>query len=333
MKKRPSSFLVRLPNWIGDAVMATPVLLALRDHFPYATISCMGTPAIVELLHSFPGISNWYTLHEQIPSHEVGLLLTRSFSSAWNFFKKKLPIRIGFTGHYRRFLLTHPISPPETEEYEHAVLTYLRLVEIITSGPAPRYNPQLFVTEEQIQEVAMTLEQHDITPHHVLIGINPGAAYGSAKCWPKERFRQVAKALLEQPNIRLLFFGDRATKPLVDEICARLPPRVINLSGKTSITQLKCYLQRLTLLLTNDSGPMHMASALGVPTVAIFGSTNPTKTGPWSNGIVVQHKTACSPCYLRKCPIDFRCMLHVTTEMVLNQITALLDRAKYDLPR
>lgn len=321
----PRSILIRLPNWIGDAVMATPVLLALRNHFPEARLSCIGKPHILELLRDFPNIDAWhsltkYSMTNPVPQYDVGLLLTRSFSSAWDLFKYKIPRRIGFTAHFRKLLLTDALPVPENEEEEHAVITYLRLVEAMTGMPQPPRDPQLFVPHALEDETATSLEKYDITSHHTVIGINPGAAYGSAKCWPKERFRELAYKLLEQSNVRILFFGDRSTKPLVDEICARMPPRVVNLSGITTITQLKGYLKRLSLLITNDSGPMHMASALRIPTVAIFGSTNPIKTGPWYGGDVIQHETACSPCYLRRCPIDFRCMLKITTEMVVERV-------------
>ena len=157
-----------------------------------------------------------------------------------------------------------------------------------------------------------------------MIGINPGAAYGSAKCWLPERFRELTEKLLQNPNTRILYFGDKAGASLVNEICADLPDRVINLAAQTTIRELMAYIQACHLFLTNDSGPMHMASALGTPLVALFGSTSDRYTGPYRGGKVIHKHVPCSPCYRRTCPIDFRCMTQIGVDEVYQTLQAYL---------
>jgi len=153
-----------------------------------------------------------------------------------------------------------------------------------------------------------------------LIGINPCAAYGSAKCWLPERFSELARKLIESDaRIKVLFFGSGDSVPLVNEICCDLLPGAVNLAGVTSLKELVSITSLCQLFITNDSGPMHIADALHVPLVAIFGSTDPIATGPYNTGEVLQKKVECAPCFKRTCPIDFRCMKKITVDDVFNE--------------
>ena len=166
----------------------------------------------------------------------------------------------------------------------------------------------------------MLLQQFGASKDHAVVGINPGATYGSAKCWLPERFREVTKRLLEQEDVYVVYFGDQATSSLVKEICQGLPARVINVAGLTSIRELAALIKLCDVLLTNDSGPMHIAAAVGTPLVALFGSTNEVVTGPYKTGKVIHKHVECSPCYQRVCPIDFRCMKRIEADEVLAAI-------------
>jgi heptosyltransferase-2 len=159
-----------------------------------------------------------------------------------------------------------------------------------------------------------------VDKNHVIVGINPGAAYGSAKCWLPERFRAVTEKLLKNKSITVIYFGDPNTAPLIKQICENLPSRVINLAGLTSIRQLACLIKLCDVLLTNDSGPMHMAAAIGTPLVALFGSTNDVTTGPYKGGTVIHKHVDCSPCYKRICPLDFRCMKRIEVQEVIEKV-------------
>jgi heptosyltransferase-2 len=170
-----------------------------------------------------------------------------------------------------------------------------------------------------------------VSRENVIVGINPGATYGSAKCWLPERFRSITKRLLEDKRVFVVYFGDLATASLVKEICQGLSQRVINMAGLTSLRELAALLKICDVLLTNDSGPMHIAAALKTPVVALFGSTNPEITGPFRTGVVVQKPVECSPCYQRTCPIDFRCMKKIEEQEVYAHLIAAIERKKVNL--
>lgn len=339
----PANIIVRMPNWLGDLVMATPVLKDLRDHWPQAKITAMCQGVVGDVLQEDPHLdevlkfkrpSGWIHRSEhgdilqplRQGRYDLGILLTNSFSSAWWFWRGGVQRRVGYASHLRSFLLDYPIPFPSEKGSQHLVRTYKMLLEPL-GIPLSNSNPQLFVTEQEQVRVSERLQQLDIQSHDILVGINPGAAYGSAKCWLPERFREVTQMLLGNPKIRIIYFGDKSGSPLVDDICKGLPAeKVINLAGKTTLRELVAYIQACDLFLTNDSGPMHIASALGVPLVALFGSTSDVATGPYKGGIVIHKHVACAPCYRRECPIDFRCMKQIAVEEVYGQLQELMKK-------
>lgn len=326
-----------MPNWLGDLVMATPVLADLRAHWPDVPITAMAQSNVAPLLKNNPHINEIYSfkkpsgwVHRSQPwdiiseikkgKYDLGILLTNSFSSAWWFWWGGVENRIGYTGHNRSWLLTRAIPFPKMREKQHLVTTYKQLLEPLGIALSST-SPQLFISEEEQKEVEELLTNLKVDPtKHRIIGINPGAAYGSAKCWLPERFKELAERLLQDPNNAILFFGDTTGLPLVNEICKNLPERVINLAGRTSLRELIALIKKCKVFVTNDSGPMHIASALGVPLIALFGSTSDVTTGPYGGGTVIHKHVACSPCYLRECPIDFKCMKQITVEEVYASI-------------
>ncbi|NGX39874.1 MAG: ADP-heptose--LPS heptosyltransferase 2 [Chlamydiae bacterium] len=338
------NIIVRMPNWIGDMVMATPVLSDLRKTFPEARITAMCRAPVCDLLKEDPEVdelfcfrkSSSFSRHSDKKNiieklrrgqYDLGILLTHSLSSAWWFWQGGVKTRLGYDCNGRRFLLSHPVPLPENIERQHLVLTYKMLLEplgISLSDTAPR----LFLSDKEVNDAQVLLKQHGVNKQRVLVGINPGATYGSAKCWLPERFREVAKKLLADPNVYLVFFGDQATAPLVKEICLGLGPRVINLAGLTSLREVAALISLCNVLLTNDSGPMHIADAIGTKTVALFGSTNEIVTGPYRSGVVIHKHVDCSPCYQRTCPIDFRCMKRIEAEEVYQTIQQVLKGSK-----
>ncbi|MFN0064670.1 MAG: glycosyltransferase family 9 protein, partial [Chlamydiales bacterium] len=148
----------------------------------------------------------------------------------------------------------------------------------------------------------------------------PTAAFGPAKCWLPERFREVAKRLTDNPENHVLFFGDKAGAAQVAAISEGISPHVHNLSNKTSLRELIALIASCDHFLTNDSGPMHLAAALAVPLLALFGSTNEISTGPYLHGKTLHKHVSCSPCYRRTCPIDFRCMKQISVEEVMSEL-------------
>lgn len=339
----PKNMIVRVPNWLGDVVMATPVLEDLRTHYKDAKITVMAQANVAPLLKNDPNIDEIYSfkrpngwIHRHHPleiidtlrqgKYDLGVLLTNSFSSAWWFYRGDVKNRIGFSGNLRNLLLNKAVPLPAKIETQHQIITYKMLLEPL-GIPVSSTEPKLYISPEEdaqakelIKEIGIDLSKQTI------IGINPGAAYGSAKCWLPERYQAVTNRLLQNPQVFIIYFGDAAGTPLVNEICKELPVnRVANLAGKTSIRNLIALINLCSVFLTNDSGPMHIAAALKIPLLALFGSTSDVKTGPsYGIGQVIHKHVECSPCYKRTCPIDFRCMKRITVDEVLTQIQNLL---------
>lgn len=337
---KPKNIIIRFPNWIGDLVMATPIISDLRRYYPDAYITVMCRSSICELLKEDPEIDELFCFSKVSPfsrhsekrniveklrkgKYDLGILLTNSLSSAWWFWQGKVARRLGFTGDGRRLLLTDRVAAPKDLERHHLVMTYKKLLEPL-GIPLSETRPRLFVTDKEKELVEALLRKYGVKEGAKIVGVNPGAAFGSAKCWLPERFREVTERLLQDPELFVVYFGDVTGAPLVKEICNGLSPRVINLAGLTSLRELAALLTCCNVLLTNDSGPMHIADALGVPVVALFGSTNAIATGPYRSGKVIQKHVSCSPCYKRTCPIDFRCMKQITVEEVLEAVQGAL---------
>jgi len=259
-------------------------------------------------------------------NYDLGLLLTNSFSSAWRFWQGNVKTTLGYRADGRSLLMSHPVSFSKKKKEQHLVVTYKELLSPL-GIPVSDTAPRLIVTEEERKGAWEFVKPFDISSDATLIGINPGATYGSAKCWLPERFQEVAKRLIkEHPNHVVLFFGDSSHKELIGNICAGLPKRAINLAGKTSLRELLALINICSVFLTNDSGPMHIADSLGVPLVALFGSTSPVATGPYRQSQnIVQKKVPCSPCFKRVCPIDFPCMKKIGVEEVTKALLKQLE--------
>lgn len=322
--------------------MATPILRDLRQKWPKASITVMCQSNVAALLEHDPNItevfrykkpSGWIHRHQHLDiietlqrgEYDLGILLTNSFSSAWWFWRGKVKNRIGFAGNLRSWLLNKSLPFPTNKEKQHLVLTYKALLEPM-GIPISNTPPCLYVTASEQHAAKELLANFHISPgKHTIIGINPGAAYGSAKCWLPERFKELTLRLLENPRNIVVYFGDPTGAPLVNDICEDMGDRVINLAGRTSLRELLALILQCSVFLTNDSGPMHIAAALGVPLVALFGSTSDVKTGPYSGGTVIHKHVECSPCYKRVCPIDFRCMKRIEVDEVYESIKKLIE--------
>ena len=320
--------------------MATPILTDLRRRYPHAEITAMCTRALAPLLEHDPDIDELFSFSRQsgwekkdslrsivskihAGKYDLGILLTNSISSAWWFWRGRVKKRIGYRKDGRRIFLSRALSYPENIENQHLVTTYKMLLEPLGVKISDT-DPRIHLTNEELDQAETILANQGVPSKRKLVGINPGAAYGSAKCWPPERFRAVIEKLLEDPQVYIVCFGDANGAPTVKQIVSGLPQRVINLAGGTTLRELCCLIKKCDAFLTNDSGPMHIASALQTPLVAIFGSTSEIKTGPYKNGTVIHKHVECSPCYLRECPIDFRCMKRISPEEVYDLIKDLI---------
>lgn len=329
----PKNIIVRMPNWLGDLVMATPVLADLRGSFPNARITAMCQSNVAALLEHDPHLDEIYSYkrpngwlhhvhHVEIiqplrqGGYDLGVLLTNSFSSAWWFYRGAVKHRLGYGTHCRSWLLNKAVPFPVQKETQHLVITYKMLLEPL-GVPLSTTPPALYLSDAEKNTASDLLTKQGVEwGKNIIIGMNPGAAYGSAKCWLPERFVALSKRLLENRNIKIVYFGDPAGASLVNDICKQLPEGVINLAGRTTIREAAALIDKCSIFLTNDSGPMHISAALGTPLVALFGSTSDVKTGPYGSGKVIHKHVECSPCYKRVCPIDFRCMKQISVEEV-----------------
>lgn len=329
------SIVIRCPNWIGDAVMATPVFGHIRRQFPNAHVTAIAETTIAQLLEGIEGVDEWLVFSRSKETKrqeerrmakelrtrkiDLGILLTRSLSSAWMMWRGGIRWRVGFSDHFRRFLLNIPLPLPKEEQ--HDVRSYLDLLRPFGSiDDSPSLS--LSLKESEREAMRTVLQAYGWTPGKKFVVLNPGAAYGSAKCWPKEYFREVASRLSQEHGLFCVFVGDKKGATLIEDILSHdggkaLPSNVISLAGKTTVRDLMAVLALADCVVTNDSGPMHIAAAFKRPLVALFGSTNPNRTGPWGCGTVLYKHLPCSPCYLRTCPRDFACMRSIHPDEVI----------------
>lgn len=331
----PKNIIVRMPNWLGDAVMASPLIKDLRLKFPSSNITLMCQSNISPLFIKDKNVDEILTFQKQngwihganrdivyplrYGKFDLGILTTNSFSSAWWFWLGKVKNKIGYALNFRSFFLDYPLIFPIEAETQHQVITYKRLLEPLNI-PISNTLPYIEISDDEKILARETLEKYGLSRKDTLIGINPGAAFGTAKCWPPHRFKELTEKLIKDTSKKVVFFGDQSGESLIKEICTNLPDSVINLSGKTNLRELIALIDQCNIFLSNDSGPMHIAAALKVPLVALFGSTNDIKTGPYEHGTVIHKHVACSPCYKRVCPIDFKCMTRIQVEEVYQLI-------------
>jgi heptosyltransferase-2 len=309
---------------------------AVREHFSSAEITLLVRPWVAGLFTSVPfvdkvwsedkptGLGDWTRITRDIRSREfdVGLLLPNSFESALMIFLGGVPQRIGYATDARRWMLTNAIHPRDGAR--HQVEYYLELVKTFHTS-ADTASIEIQATSEERRNARELLKAEGIPFDTPFLVLNPGAAYGSAKRWHTDRFADVADALAGELQLRVALIGSDRERPISEEIRNRMKSSAVMLTGRTSLETLIGVLAESSLMITNDSGPMHIAAALGIPTVAIFGSTDERVTGPYGPRTrIVKHPVECSPCLLRDCPIDHRCMNGVTVDDVCNAARTLI---------
>jgi len=358
--------LVRGTNWLGDAVMTTPALLRLREKFPDAHIALLtpeklrelwiGHPAVDETISFAPGESVFTTGKKlRGGNFDVALVLPNSPRSAIETWLARIPQRIGHARLWRNFFLTQAIAPradavkmskrseseiqrlisqnpesrnPEFPKSAHQIFEYLNLTAALGANPEP-LAPQLFVTPDEMEAARKKFGLEKIAGS--IFGMNPGAEYGPAKRWPVEKFIAAAREIQGRTGCVWLAFGGKGDQQLTAQIASAIHDSrftIHDFAGRTSLRELMSLLKLCRVLLTNDSGPMHVAAALGTPVVAPFGSTSPELTGPGLPGDARNHvlksDAPCSPCFLRECPIDFRCMNGIGVERVVEAVLSAI---------
>ena len=257
---------------------------------------------------------------------DLAVVLPRSFHSILPIYLSGIPVRVGYQGRGRSFLLTHEI-PREGEVLRlHRVHYYQRLVEVLGQAEGS-FSPRVLLREEDRKWAEQRLRDLGFMDGRLLVGINPGATYGLAKCWSPDRFAELGKRLVEKSKASVLLFGKEEEGPIAKEIVRHLGSKGADLTGQTRLLQLAALLERCRLLVTNDTGTMHLSAAVGTPVVALFGSTDPVTTGPWGEGhLVIRKEVPCSPCLKRICPTDHQCMERITVEEVEEAVVRRLNK-------
>lgn len=334
---RLRSILVVSPNWLGDAVLALPTLANLRRSCPDARISLLVRPWLSRLFRSLPFIDElielpnrgelmWAATALRQQDFELALLLPNSFRAAMISRLAGIPHRVGYATDGRGPLLTVGVRPPN-EMPLHQADSYLGLLRAL------KWDAWLRPTEFLLPpgsdaEVEKLLTDSGVSSHTLFIGMTPGAAYGTAKRWPADRFAATADLLIDRLGATVLLFGAPNEASLTRAVRERMRGTAIDFGGRTSLTGLAGLLRRCALLLTNDTGAMHLASALGIPCVVLFGPTDPRRTGPLGSGHQMLYDSpSCGPCRYRHCPLDHRCMQGLDVERVAAAAETLLMRS------
>lgn len=323
---QPFRILVRSSNWLGDAVMSIPAVRAIKAGRPdvHVTVAAPAKLALVWKLvpevdvvlplESKSVLSVAHLYRQQAP-FDVSILFPNSLRSALHLWLARVPRRFGYRGHGRSWLLNqrmrHEFYVGPLEHHSHRYLRLAAVAGAETSDAALPALSQTSTIEAQTSKLALC----------------PGAEYGPAKRWLPERFAEVARNTAALENVQWILLGTNRDIDIGKQIESLLHNHCVNRIGQTTIEQLIEELRDCRLLLTNDTGTMHLAALLGIPTVSIFGSTEPRLTGPLGQGhLRVRHHVECSPCFLRECPIDFRCMKAVTVSEVTDAVMSILAR-------
>jgi heptosyltransferase-2 len=320
--------LIELPTWLGDTVMTTPALENLFDHYPEAEFSVVGVFVSVNMIKTNPRVKNVYLddtkksssrmkatkkLAQSIGEHDIAITFRNSFSSAMLLYYTGSKIRIGAKNGFRNLWLTKSYK---IDKSLHQVEKYNSLIS------------QFIEKDVQAGNLYLNFDRYKYPKKTV--GINPGASYGSAKRWYPEEFANTAKELSSEYDI-VIFGGDKE-KDIASDIEQMLVHAGVtnyqNLAGRTSIFELVSRIGGLDIFITNDSGPMHVAAAFGVPTIAIFGPTRYDQTNQWKNinSKIVRKDMKCSPCMKRVCPLNHHeCMKLITHKDVLVAVEELKE--------
>ena len=355
----PKNILVRGTNWLGDAVMTTPALRRLRAAFPAARITLLATPRTTGLFtgsslvdqvliyhRQEEGVQAFWQMTRVLRAHQfdLALLFQNAFEAALLAKFGGVPLRLGYAAQGRSLLLTHRLQRGQQHRNRHQVHDYLDLVLLaervclaqatVPLTPADLL-PKLNASIDQMQEAEVLLRQQGVEVQHPnakpLIVLNAGATNSRAKCWPEDRFAALADFFTTRLEAQIVFIGAPSERENAVRVLAQMQKiqtrRVLNLAGETSMSQLVGLLARCALLVSNDTGPAHIAAALGRPTLTLFGPTNEFETAPTGERAALLRVDGieCARCMHRVCPIDHRCMTRL-------EVTAVAERALQLLP-
>jgi heptosyltransferase-2 len=334
--------MIRSTNWIGDAIMTTPAVRAIRKNFPHAHITLLAKPWVAPVFQYSPhvdhimhydangchsGLKGKVQLIKDISMHQfdTAILLQNAIEAAILSFCAGIDRRVGFNTDARGILLTHAVPISKAIKSIHQTQYYVKMLEL-AGIPNSGLDLELFIGTQDRMSAYRFLQKINSSLDIKWIGLNPSATYGTAKQWFPHRFATLADRLAKNFNAGILIFGGPKDKQLGEHVCEMMQTPAVNLAGQTTLGMAMALIQQCHAFITNDSGLMHIACALQTPLVAIFGSTNPITTGPiGKNSHIVQVETPCSPCLLTDCPKKHHiCMDAVKMDMVYQKVEELL---------
>jgi heptosyltransferase-2 len=338
---------VRGTNWVGDAVMTIPALRELRRVLPKAHITLATRPwaegifrdadflddiLIYDRPRRSPGAVLRQVKQWRGRSFDLAVLFQNAFEAAVIAGLARVPVRTGYSTDGRRPLLTHPLAVPSWRSDRHEVFYYLNIIGelermLYGASRVEEHEPRflLEVSETRKTEALQILNEYGVSDRQSIIALCPGSTNSRAKRWPAERYAALADRFIEEMGAKILLVGARDELSVSAEVSRLMRHKPVVLTGETDLAQLTATLSLVDLLVTNDTGPSHIAAALGRPTLVIFGPTDPRTTRPFSKSAeVVRRPPDCAPCMLRDCPIDHRCMTGITPEAVFAQATRMM---------
>ncbi|MBI4568989.1 MAG: lipopolysaccharide heptosyltransferase II [Planctomycetes bacterium] len=346
----PARVLVRAPNWVGDVVMATPALRALRAALPAARIALLGRPLVERILSGTPWVDEFLPAPRGLSwpatlwalrgrRFDLAVALPNSWRAALETFASGAPRRVGYRRGGRGLFLTHALSRPTDDRGRFAPVYmgeyYLRLLRLIGIDGQPRV--ELPLPDQLRARGEALLHGFGITSGDRLICLNPGAAYGSSKCWLPERFAQVADRCARELGAKVALLSGPGEGDVVSAILGRMTSRLVNdPRAVIPLDLLRPVIRRANLLITNDTGPRHYAAAFDVPAVVIMGSTDPRYTQcPGERAVILREAhLPCIACHRRVCPLpDHPCMAGITVDRVMAAARGALEKGGRELVR
>lgn len=340
-REHPTRLLVRAPNWLGDAVLAIPAMVALRAAYSESHLTIAAPASIAPLFGEDTPVAPDAVL--PLASGRAGIdavrsgqfdacvLLPNSFRSAWDARSARIPERWGYRSSGRGWLLTRTVRKPSRREVVHQSDYYRALVTGLGLS-CDDHAPKISASSTSSEQSDALLRQHRWPGDARFFAVVPGAAYGQAKQWPADRMAGTVARLVRERGVRCIVLGAASDRPAARAIefwlrehASHEAPLVLDLTGQTSLGVLIGLLSRAELCVSNDSGGMHVAAALGRPVVAIFGPTDERATRPIGDHTVITQDVFCRPCMLRDCPIDHRCMKRITVDAVAAAVVTRLD--------
>lgn len=338
--------IIRNVNWLGDAVMGLPTLEAIRRGYPEAHISLLLKESLSSLFEGHRVVDELILLPKHTSSllfpfsafqkglkkkaFDLTIILPNSFKSALIFYAARIDERVGYATACRSFLLSRAINLRKSTLTKHQVYYYTDLLNSLNLDLI-HVKPRILLSDQEKNHGKNLLLSYgiDTKGKGILFGFNPGSSYGPAKCWVPERYAQLAMQLKKKFQAKILLFGTLEDLPAAIRIESLTAGDAVNLAGRLNLRDYMRALAQCDLIVTNDSGGMHLAAALDLPLIALFGSTDPFRTGPLSTSqTIIYKKVHCSPCLKRACPSDFSCMNTISVSEVFESIVELLGQVR-----